>query len=77
MTRRTIQVSVTVDVDDPTTVRAALMDDDVAAGIPGAHEAICDAIVGAIADHAAAPLSEQGIGFVVVEVAEAERARDD
>jgi len=74
MTRHTIQVSVTVDVDDPTLVRANEL--RLTDAVPTAREAMGSAIVDAIADHAASPLHEQGIEFVVVALAEDEHGVD-
>lgn len=69
MPRRTIIVSITVDVDDPTALRAAAIADDALSDplVPTLDEALGDAVVDAIADHAMPSLHEQGVHAVVVD----------
>lgn len=58
MSRHAFRIAVTVDVDDPTAIAAAAIDED---GVPDAGDAIAAAIVDAFVTHALPTLDGRGI----------------
>lgn len=58
MSRHAFRIAVTVEVDDPTAIAAAALDEH---GVPDADDAIAAAIVNAFVTQALPALSEQGI----------------
>lgn len=62
-------MSITVDVDDPTALRAAAIADDALADplVPTLDEALGDVVVDAIADLAMPSLRDQGVHAVALD----------
>lgn len=69
MPRHTRTISITVDVDDPITLRSAALRDASASvdlGLPSLEETVSAVIVDAIADYAAPQFARHGLHAVVI-----------